>query len=97
MASQYYWTTSWVATEGGEMAPGDTHWWTAWFFSYGDVITFTAHSVIGDPEAVHRILAVENVQMEGRSDGGRIVHFSVRNAGNSYIPGYLVGSSVVNQ
>jgi hypothetical protein len=48
-----------------------------------------AHSVVGDPNASGRVLAVENVRTEGFSDGSRRIHYTVRNAGLSPIPGYL--------
>jgi len=95
MANTYFWSTSWVSTNA-DMAPGDTHWWWANPFAFGDAITLTAHPVTGNPEDPHRVLTVENVRIDGTPDGLRTLLFVVRNAGSSYIPGYIVGSSVTN-
>jgi hypothetical protein len=97
MANLYYWSTSWVSAEGNDMAPGDSHWWWANPFNFGDAITLTAHPVTGNPNDPHRILTVENIRIDGTPDGGRTLLFVVRNAGSTFIPGYIVGSSVVSQ
>jgi hypothetical protein len=96
MANTYYWSTSWTSTEGNDMAPGDTHWWWANPFTYGDAITLTAHPVTGNPADPHRVLTVENVRIDGTPAGGRTLLFVVRNAGTTFIPAYAVGSSVIN-
>ena len=98
MASQFYFSLSWVSTEGGDMAPGETHYWSAWFFSWGDVINLTAHAVIGEFSNARRIMTVQNIRTDVRPDGGgRILLFEVKNVGTNSIPGYIVGGSVVNQ
>lgn len=97
MANQYYWSTGWVSSEGNDMAPGDSHWWWASPFAYGDAITLTAYPLTGNPNDAHRVLTVENIRIDGTPDGGRTLLFVVRNAGTTFIPGYTVGSSVVNQ
>jgi hypothetical protein len=96
VANQYYWSTSWVSNEGGEMAPGAAHYWWANPFSFGDAITVTAQAVTGDPNDAHRTLEVQDVRVDGTPDGLRTLFFTVRNVGSGFIPGYIVGSSVVN-
>lgn len=96
MASQYYWSTSWVSNEGADMAPGDAHYWWANPFTYGDAITVTAHPVTGDPADAHRTLEVQDVRIDGTPDGLLTLLFTVKNVGSGFIPGYAVGSSVVN-
>lgn len=96
MANVSYFFGSWVS--GGpqdDLAPGEAHYWFAWgFFDYGGAISLTAHPVVGAP--VERRLAVENVFMEG-DPGGRRLYFSVRNIGNSSVPGYGVGYGTISQ
>ncbi len=87
MAQLIWWlNSSWV----GDMAPGEIHGWIAWGggLKPGDVISFMAHPVIGNPNAKERVLQVENVQAEGASDGSRRIFYSVRNVGTEEIPGY---------
>jgi hypothetical protein len=97
MATVTYSDFSWTSTEGSEMAPGDTHYWLSYPFSYGDVINLMAHSVSGDPGAPVRELIVENVYTAVDTNGQRTVVFNVRNNGAYSIPGYLVGHSVINK
>jgi hypothetical protein len=59
-------------------------------FKYGDAMSVTAHPVVGNPAALHRVLAVDNVRIDG-DPGGRTLRFTVRNAGSFSIPGYGVG------
>ena len=89
MAQLIWWLNgSWV----GDMAPGAVHNWIAWGggLQPGDVISFMAHPVIGNPNAQERVLQVENVQAEGASDGTRRIFYSVRNVGPEWISGYLL-------
>ncbi|HJZ94044.1 MAG TPA: hypothetical protein VKE40_24430 [Gemmataceae bacterium] len=97
MANTYYWSTSWVSTEGGDMAPGDEHYWWANPFDYGDAISVTAYPVTGNPEDLHRQLEVKDVRIDRVPDGGTTLLWTVKNVGTTYIPGYAVGSSVTNQ
>jgi hypothetical protein len=80
---------SWVsAGPGHDFAPGATHGWIAWGYSYGDALSVTAHPVAR--ASVRRALAVENVRSE--TDGAaRRLSFTVRNVGNAAIPGYGIG------
>ena len=97
MANIQYWDFSWVSTDGNDMAPGDTHYWISYPFSSGDVVDLMAHAVYGDPTAPDRELIVENVHTAVDPQGQRTIVFNVRNVGTSYIDGYLVGSSIINQ
>lgn len=93
MANVSYWFGSW--TSGGEaddLAPGDVHNWIAWPYDYGDAITVTATPLQGGDE---QILTVENVRIQADA-GGRRIFYSVRNAGNTFVPGYGVGYSYVS-
>jgi len=76
----------------GNMPPGAVHSWLAWGggLQPGDVITFMAHPVVGNPNAPERILQVENVRAEGTSDGARRIFYSVRNAGSYWVSGYTI-------
>ena len=76
------------------MLPGDVHSWIMWGFNYGDVVSVSAHPVVGNPNA-ERILAVENVHVEGNV-GGRRLLFDVRNVGPDSIPGYINAYSWVS-
>jgi hypothetical protein len=78
------------------MAPGAAHYWWANPFSFGDAITVTAQAVTGDPNDAHRTLEVQDVRVDGTPDGLRTLFFTVKNVGSGFIPGYIVGSSVVN-
>lgn len=91
MANQIYWSLSWVSNEGSDLAPGQAHYWWANSFAFGSAVAITAHAVAGD----HRILAVQDVRIDATPDGVRTALFTVRNVGSSYIPGYIVGFSVV--
>lgn len=96
MANQYYWSASWVSNEGADMASGDAHYWCANPFAPGDAITVTAHAVTGNPDDAHRTLEVQDVRIDGTPDGRRTLLFTVKNVGSGFIPGDIVGSSVVN-
>ncbi len=96
MASLQYWSFAWVSTEGNEMPPGATHYWEAFPFQWGDVVSFTAHAVSGDPDIPDSKLIVENVYTDADPHGQRTVLFNVRNLGNDSIVAYRVGSSIVN-
>jgi hypothetical protein len=60
---------SWTSSEGGDFTPGSAHFWWMTGFKYGDVLSVTAHSVIGDPTAPHRVLAVENLRVDAQLSG----------------------------
>jgi hypothetical protein len=64
-------------------------------FQYGDALSVTAHPVIGNPNALHRVLTVENVRVDG-TPTGRTLLFTVRNVGGFSIPGYGVGISFIS-
>jgi hypothetical protein len=64
-------------------------------FKYGDAMSVTAHPVVGDPSALHRVLTVENVRVDG-APGGLTLLFTVRNVGSFSIPGYGVGISYIS-
>ena len=72
------------------MAPGQAHGWWMTGFKYGDAMSITAHPVIGDPSALHRVLAVDSVRVDG-DPGGFTLRFTVRNVGNFSIPAYGPG------
>jgi hypothetical protein len=97
MANVQYWDFSWVSAEGDEMAPGDTHYWISYPYSYGDVVDLMAHAVYGDPTAPDRELIVENIHTAVDPQGQRTIVFNVRNVGTSDIIGYLCGVSIINQ
>ncbi len=46
--------------------------------------------------SAHRALEVQDVRIDGTPDGLRTLLFTVKNVGSGFIPGYIVGSSVVN-
>jgi len=96
MANVQFFFASWVSTDG-DMAPGDVHLWSAWSFDYGDAFSVTATPVTGDPEQPDRTLAVEDVRINGKPDGTITLLWNVRNVGSSYIDGYGIGISWVNQ
>ena len=98
MANTFYWSGAWVAGEYGyldDLAPGDSHSWLMWGFNYGDVVNAIAFPIVGDPNAGDRYLQVENARIEGDPSGYRF-YFSVRNVGNSSVPGYAIGYSFVS-
>ncbi|HKC24095.1 MAG TPA: hypothetical protein VKF32_05100 [Thermoanaerobaculia bacterium] len=95
MANVSYWLGTWLsAGPGDDLPPGATHDWIMWGFGYGEAISVSAHPVVGAPE--DRVLAVENVRIEG-DPGGRRMFFTVRNAGPSFVPGYGIGYGFISQ
>ncbi len=97
MANVGYWLGAWVS--GGhtdDLGPGDTHHWMMWGFRYGDAISLTAHAVTGAP-VPERVLQIENVRVGADSGGGRRLYYTIRNVGNSSVPGYAVGYAMVSQ
>jgi len=94
MANVNYAFFSWTAP-GAYLFPGAAHSWWMTGFKYGDAMSVTAHPVVGDPSALHRVLAVENIRIDG-DPGGRTLRFIVRNVGSDPIPGYGVGISVIS-
>ncbi len=91
MANVSYWSGSWV---GGELAPGQPHYWNFVGFNYGDVVDVSAHPIAGDPNAGQRILEVEDLRFEADVSGRRM-YFTVRNVGASSVPGYAMGFAIV--
>jgi hypothetical protein len=65
-------------------------------FKYGDALSVTAHPVTGNPDATHRVLAVENIRVDGAPSGGLTLLFTVRNVGGFSVPGYGVGISYIS-
>jgi hypothetical protein len=95
LATVTYWFGWWVsAGVGDDLGPGETHNWIMWGFNYGDALSLSAHPVTGPPE--ERVLAVENVRIEGDA-GGRRLYYTVRNVGMSSVPGYGIGYAMVSQ
>jgi len=86
---------SWVSQEGFDFMPGAAHSWWMTGFKYGDALSVTAHSVVGNPLAPHRVLAVTDVRVDGQPTG-RTLLFTVRNVGSYSIPGYGVGISWIS-
>jgi hypothetical protein len=80
----------------GSLPPGGSHGWWMVGFKYGDALSVTAHPVTGNPNDPHRVLAVENIRVDGVPTGGLTLLFTVRNAGGSPIPGYGVGVSYIS-
>jgi hypothetical protein len=98
MANVNYWSASWVAGEYGlldDLYPDEVHSWVMWGFNIGDVLNVVAYPVVGDPTAGERILEVENARVEGDPSGYRF-YFSIRNTGNSSIPGYSLNYSGIS-
>jgi hypothetical protein len=94
MANVVYWSGSWTSSgDDDDLYPGESHYWIAWGYNYGDAITITAHPVQGNDE---HILAVENVRIQADA-GGRRIFYSVRNAGAAQVPGYAVGYAQVSE
>lgn len=81
---------SWLGAGGTYFLPGAVHGWWMVGFDSGDALSVTAHPVIGNPLDPHRVLAVENVRIDG-APTGRTLRFNVRNVGPSPTPGYGVG------
>jgi hypothetical protein len=94
MANVSYWQGGWASGGSDDLLPGQTHSWIAWGFSASDVVSLTAQPVVGNPDAT-RILAVENVTVEGDVTGRRMF-YNVRNAGPDSIPGYLVNFGYIS-
>jgi hypothetical protein len=93
--SRYFF--SWTSSgPGGDFHPGATHGWWMTGFSYGDVLSVTAHPVTGDPTATHRVLTVEALRTDGTPGGGRTLLFTVRNTGAFSMPGYGLGISRIS-
>ena len=51
----------------GSFPPGGSHNWFMVGFKYGDSLSVTAHPVTGDTTALHRVLTVENIRVDGIS------------------------------
>jgi hypothetical protein len=79
----------------GSLPPGGSHGWWMVGFKYGDALSVTAHPVTGDPHALHRVLTVENIRIDGAPSGLTLL-FTVRNVGAYSIPGYGVGISFIS-
>ncbi len=96
MANVSYMSGSWVsAGPAHDLAPGRSHSWISWGFGYGDALSVSAHPVVGAPVG-ERILAVENVRVEGDPSGRRL-YYTVRNAGPTSVPGYALAVAWVSQ
>jgi hypothetical protein len=88
---------SWTSSgPGGDFSPAAAHGWWMTGFTYGDVLSVTAHPVTGNPSAPHRVLAVDNLCIDGTPTGGRTLLFTVRNVGAFSMPGYGVGISWIS-
>jgi hypothetical protein len=59
-------------------------------------VDLMAHPVYGSGEA-DRELIVEQISTKVDDINGRQIYFNVKNVGSSSIPGYNVGSSVINK
>ena len=46
----------------GSLPPSGSHGWWMVGFKYGDALSVTAHPVVGDPGALHRVLTVESLR-----------------------------------
>ncbi|MCW5977550.1 MAG: hypothetical protein KIT09_05715 [Bryobacteraceae bacterium] len=89
MAKVSHFFSGWASSgPGNDMAPGQAHGWIMWGFGYGDAVSVSVHPVVGAP--VERFLQVENVRIQG-DPAGRRLFFTVRNVGNSFVPGYGMG------
>ena len=94
MANVNYWFGYWLAANDTDArAPGDTHSWIAWPYSYGEAIGISAS--VTDPGEEH-ILAVENIRLQDDLNGRRML-FTVRNIGRSLVNGYGIGYSHISQ
>jgi hypothetical protein len=94
MANVNYFFTSWVGSEGDDFYPGDTHYWVMWGFDYGNIVYASAHPVVGPPG--ERVLAVEDIRIEGDPSGRRL-YCTVRNVGAYSMPAYGIGFSWVSK
>jgi len=86
---------SWISQEGFDLAPGAAHSWWMTGFKYGDVLSVTAHSIVGNPFAPHRVLAVTDVRVDAQLTGETLL-FTVRNVGSFSTPGYGLGISWIS-
>jgi hypothetical protein len=86
---------SWTSTEGSDFGPGSAHGWWMTGFKYGDALSVTAHSIVGNPFAPHRVLLVDNIRIDAAL-GGETLLFTVRNVGSFATPGYGVGISWIS-
>jgi hypothetical protein len=96
MANMSFFFGSWASSgPANDLPPGAAHGWIMWGFNYGDSVNVTAQPVQsvneGGPE---HILAVENVRMQ-TDPGGRRLFFTVRNVGNTDVPGYGMGFGMI--
>jgi hypothetical protein len=95
MANVSSWLGAWIsAGEADDLPPGGSHDWVMWGFSYGDVISVTAHPITGAPE--DRVLVVENVKIEG-DPSSRRMFLRITNAGSTYVPGYGIAYGFISQ
>ena len=93
MANVSYWFGFWQsAGPDSDLLPGEVHNWIAWPINYGDALSVTATPVQGGLE---HILAVENVRMQSDQTGRRIF-YTVRNVGQTAVPGYGVGYGYIS-
>jgi len=89
-------------TEG--LAPGQVSEWWATGFNSQEAVLITAFPSRTHIEGEHgvsfsRSLAVEDVSIETRSEGGKItfiVWCTVRNTGNTHIPVYIINWAKVS-
>jgi hypothetical protein len=94
MANVNYWFGYWLAaSESDALAPGETHSWIAWPYSYGEAIGISASAT--EPGEEH-ILAVENVSLQDDVNGRRML-FNVKNIGRSQVDAYGIGYSHISQ
>jgi hypothetical protein len=78
----------------GSLPPGGSQGWWMVGFKYGDSLSVTAHPVTGNPTALHRVLAVDNIRVDG-TPNGLTLRFTVRNVGSLSIPAYGIGISYI--
>jgi hypothetical protein len=99
MANVIVFFGSWASTgDDNDMAPGQVD---GWYFDYGvdtsPVFSISAQPVVGAPES--RFLTVENIVVEGgpleNGQIGRRVNYDIRNAGPTFIDGYMITVSLV--
>jgi hypothetical protein len=75
----------------GNFPPGAQHEWRMIGFAPGDPIFVTAHPVVGNPFDLHRVLAVDNLRVDGVPNGAASLVARVRNVGTTNVPGYSLG------
>jgi len=97
MANVLHWQASWVSMEGNDMGPGEEHGWSLAPVLPVEAYSVTAQPITGDPTQPHRTLTVENIRVVGEPDGGLTLLFTVKNVGNSFIVGYMVGFGIINE